>query len=126
MDPTLQERLDIFRAMPAVPDEAVDLVAAELTRLDPAQTLTDDQAGSFVSHAVNALARLSAGDVSVEAPSDTVYQQVRDEDPQAEERARAFVERVQARLGRALPEAELKFITIHFAALAQHTRKEHP
>lgn len=124
MDPMLQERLDIFRSMPAVPADAVDLVAEELARLDPRGRLTDDQAGAFVSHAVNALARLTAGDDSVEAPADAVYAQVAAQDPSAAGEARAFAARVADRLGHPLPEPELKFMTIHFAALRQHLTKE--
>lgn len=124
MNPTLQERLDIFRSMPSVPSEAVDLVSDELAQIDPAGKLTDDQAGSFVSHAVNALARLARGDDSVEAPSDGVFQAVQDEDPEAAQYAAAFAERVQSRFGHDLPEPEVKFMTIHFAALRQHLAKE--
>lgn len=124
MNATLAERLDIFRAMPTVPDEAVDLVTEELTGLDATGSLTDEEAGLFVSHAVNALTRLVGGDDSVQSPSDSVYQQVLDADPSAAGYAHAFAERVTTRLGQSLPEAELKFMTIHFAALRQHLGKE--
>lgn len=124
MNPTLEQRLDIFRSMPEVPDEAVDLVAEELTRIDPAGRLDDDQAGMFVSHAVNALARLGRSDHTVTAPDDAVFVQVLEEDPQAADDAGSIAARVESRFGRPLPDAEVQFLAIHLAALRQHLSKE--
>jgi hypothetical protein len=124
MDATLQQRLDIFRAVPDISGDAVDLVTDELTRLDPQARLSDDQAGMFVSHAVNALTRLSRGDDTVEGPDETVYGQVLAEDPDAADAVQGLVQRAAARFGRPLPEPEIQYLTIHIAALRQHLSKE--
>lgn len=124
MNPALRQRIDIFRAMPDIPPVAVDLVEKELVSLDPAGELTDDQAGMFVSHAVNALARLVRGESEAEPPSHAVYEEVLNEAPGAAERAEAMAVRVQEAIGQRLPGAEQQFMTIHFAALQQHLGKE--
>lgn len=124
MNPTLRQRIDIFRTMPDIPPVAVDLVENELAGLDPAGELTDDQAGMFVSHAVNALARLVHGQPEAQPPNHAVYEEVLNEAPGAATRAQAMADRVREALGRNLPEAEQQFMTIHFAALQQHLGKE--
>ncbi|MEE6273306.1 hypothetical protein [Georgenia wangjunii] len=124
MDPTLRQRLELFRTMDEVPAGVVDLVEDELVRVDPAGRLSDDSAGMFVSHAVMAFSRLLGDEDPVDAPSDAVFDQVLTEDPTALARAGALAERARQRLGRALPDAEVKYLTIHLAVLAQHLSKE--
>ena|SRR5699024_1058211 len=124
MEATLSQRIDIFRSMPEIPDSAVDLVTDELALIDPEEELTDKQAGMFVSHAVNALARLLRQEPEADAPSQAVYAEVLNESPGALNLAHAMADRVKAATGQELPTAEVQFMTIHFAALQRHLGKD--
>lgn len=123
MDETLQQRLGLYRQMPEISRIAVDAVSEELAAMDDG-TLTDESAGMFVSHAISAISRLVNGQPVVEGPTDAVFQSALVDDPGAEDAARAMAQRLGQRIGRDLPESEVRFLAVHLALLNYQRTKE--
>ncbi|GAB2462343.1 PRD domain-containing protein [Xylanimonas ulmi] len=124
MNHELRQRLDAFRATDSIPSRAVDFVERELAMIDPQATLDDEQAGLFVSHAVMAVTRLAQGDDTVTAPDENVYAEVVSKDPSTPITAQRMADRVAEEFRRPLPDAEVKFLTIHIALLNHHLTRE--
>lgn len=135
MDDRLQQRLDLFRAMPEVQDAVVDAVEHELALLAVDHRVDEDSAGMLASHLVAALGRAVRDEPEIDPPAPETYAQVIDEAPEAVDRAADVAARLEEALDVELPVAERQFLAFHLATLGltasidtttQHDTEEHP
>jgi transcriptional antiterminator len=120
MDTQLAERIRIFTESGQVRPEIVDFVTAELEALAAeGRPVTEESAGMLTSHLMMALTRLMDGEPIETAPAEAQIVAELADHPEAVRRARELAARAERRLGTSLPEAEINYLGMHLAVLAQ-------
>ncbi|WP_433479204.1 hypothetical protein ACQPZP_20530 [Spirillospora sp. CA-142024] len=120
MDRLLAERLDIFERTGQAAPDICRFVRDELSALDTAGgAVTEDSAGTLVSHLLLALQRARDGAALTEFPADETVRAELAGHPDAVERARALAARARSALGAGLPEQEVRFLALHLALFGQ-------
>lgn len=123
MEEHLAQRLKITAETGMAPAATVEFVGGVLDSLADTHTVTDASAGMMASHLIAALVRAANGEV-IAGPPDSAFQEAVTAAPDALPRAERIAQDAATRLGTALPEDEVKFLSIHLATLDVAYRKE--
>jgi hypothetical protein len=122
MDDQLALRIQLLRQGGPVRDEVVAFVTDELTALaSEGHAVTEDTAGMLTSHLMMALTRLLDGEAIDCLRTDEQMAAELAGHPRAVERARSVAARAKSELGALLPDAEVTFLALHLAVLAQRS-----
>ena len=121
MDADLEMRLRLFEESGQVSSGVVRFVRGELDRVARSWglVLEEESAGMLVSHLLLALERVRAGEAIEDWDGAEDAADDLEERPWALEEAHRIVENARPVVGAELPEAEVRFLALHLAAIAE-------
>lgn len=116
---TLQERIDLLVASGLVDGQVRELTQWLLSRIaeDYGLVLTEDNAGTFVTHVAMALQRVKRGEPLAGVPE--VVDDVVQAHPHQAARAELLARHLGDELGRSLPEPEVRYLALYLCMMTE-------